>query len=100
MIPMLEILTSVRVSSVPARSATSRCSDEDLIGKIEIEKLLSERREQLGESFTMKRFMDEFNAAGLVPASLLRWDLTGRQPADVRVCSTDPPRVAAPGSPR
>ena len=55
-----------------------------LIGKIEIEKLLSERREQLGESFTMKRFMDEFNAAGLVPASLLRWELTGRQPDDVK----------------
>jgi hypothetical protein len=55
-----------------------------LIGKIEIEKLLADRRQQLGESFTMKRFMDEFNAAGLVPASLLRWELTGRQPEDVR----------------
>ncbi len=38
-----------------------------LIGKIEIEKLLAERRQQLGEAFTMKRFMDEFNAAGLDP---------------------------------
>jgi hypothetical protein len=55
-----------------------------LIGKIEIEKLLAERKRQLGESFTMKRFMDEFNAAGLIPASLLRWELTGRQPDDLR----------------
>jgi hypothetical protein len=55
-----------------------------LIGKIEIEKLLAERRQQLGESFTTKRFMDEFNAAGLVPASLLRWELTGSQPDDVK----------------
>jgi hypothetical protein len=55
-----------------------------LIGKIEIEKLLSERRQQLGETFTMKRFMDEFNAAGLIPASLLRWELTGRQPDEVK----------------
>ena len=55
-----------------------------IIGKIEIEKLLSERRQQLGESFTMKRFMDEFDAAGLVPAALLRWELTGRQPDDVK----------------
>ena len=55
-----------------------------LIGKIEIEKLLSERKRQLGEGFTMKRFMDEFDAAGLVPASLLRWELTARQPDDVR----------------
>ena len=52
-----------------------------LVGKIEIEKLLSERRQQVGESFTMKHFMDEFNAAGLVPASLLHWELTGR-PSD------------------
>ena len=55
-----------------------------IIGKIEIEKLLAERRQQLGESFTMKRFMDEFDAAGLIPAALLRWELTGRQPDDVR----------------
>jgi hypothetical protein len=32
----------------------------------------------------MRRFMDEFNAAGLVPASLLRWELTGEMPVDVR----------------
>jgi hypothetical protein len=55
-----------------------------LIGKIEIEKLLSERKQQLGEAFTLKRFMDEFNAAGQIPASLLRWELTGRQPDDVK----------------
>jgi len=24
----------------------------------------------------MKRFMDEFNAAGLIPISLIRWELT------------------------
>jgi hypothetical protein len=48
-----------------------------LIGKIEIEKLLSERRQPLGDSFRMKQFMDDFNAAGLIPASLLRWELTG-----------------------
>ena len=50
-----------------------------LIGKIEIEKLLAERRAQLGEKFRMKAFMDEFNAAGLIPASLLRWELTGKK---------------------
>jgi hypothetical protein len=55
-----------------------------VIGKIEIEKLLSERKRQLGDKFTMKRFMDEFDAAGLVPAALLRWELTGQMPGDVR----------------
>ena len=54
-----------------------------LIGKIEIEKLLAARRRQLGGAFTLKRFMDEFNAAGLIPASLLSWELTGQPPEDV-----------------
>ncbi|MEO8432107.1 MAG: DUF885 family protein, partial [Acidobacteriota bacterium] len=54
-----------------------------IVGKIEIEKLLAERRRQLGGGFTMKRFMEELDAAGLIPASLLRWELTGRQPPDV-----------------
>jgi uncharacterized protein (DUF885 family) len=55
-----------------------------VIGKIEIEKLLAERKRQLGDRFVLKEFMDAFNAAGLVPASLLRWELTGEMPDDVR----------------
>ena len=54
-----------------------------LIGKIEIDALLTARRRQLGDAFTLKRFMDEYNAAGLIPVSLLRWELTGQQPDDV-----------------
>src|SRR5205814_6866878 len=54
-----------------------------IAGKIQVEKLLAERKQQLGPAFTMKRFMDEFNAAGLVPASLLRWELTGQLPDDL-----------------
>ena len=55
-----------------------------LIGKIEIEKLLAERKRQLGQAFTMKRFMEEFNAAGLIPTSLLRWELTGELSPDLK----------------
>ena len=55
-----------------------------VIGKIEIEKLLAARRQQQGEAFRMHAFMDEFEAAGLIPASLLRWELTGQMPDDVR----------------
>ena len=55
-----------------------------LIGKMEIDKLLADRKRQLGDRFTMKAFMDEFDSAGLVPASLLRWELTGQMPADVK----------------
>jgi len=55
-----------------------------VIGKVETDRLITERRRQLGDAFTMQRFMDEFNAAGLVPISLLRWELTGQLPDDVK----------------
>jgi len=55
-----------------------------VIGKIETDKLITERRRQLGDAFTMKRFLDEFNAAGLVPISLVRWELSGQMPDDVK----------------
>lgn len=55
-----------------------------VIGKLEVDKLIAERRRQLGDAFTMRRFMDEFTAAGLVPMSLLRWELTGRMPPEVK----------------
>lgn len=48
-----------------------------VIGKIEVEKLLQERAGQLGEQFTMERFMDEFLAAGLIPVTMIRWELAG-----------------------
>jgi uncharacterized protein DUF885 len=54
-----------------------------LTGKIEIEKLLADRKRQLGDRFTMQQFMDEFNAAGLIPTSLLRWELTGEKPIEI-----------------
>jgi hypothetical protein len=55
-----------------------------LVGKIEIEKLIADRREQLGGQFTMKGFMDGFNAVGLVPASLVRWEMTGKQSPELK----------------
>jgi hypothetical protein len=48
-----------------------------VIGKIEIEQLLADRACQLGEAFTLKRFMDELTGAGVIPVSLIRWELTG-----------------------
>ena len=55
-----------------------------LIGKIQVEQLLADRRRQLGNAFTMKRFMDEFDAAGLIPISLIRWELTGQISRDLQ----------------
>ena len=51
-----------------------------LAGKMQIEHLMAARRRQLGDGFTLKRFMDEFDAAGLIPAALVHWELTGERP--------------------
>ena len=48
-----------------------------IIGKIEIEKLIAERGLELGAGFTIKGFMDELSAAGVIPVSLVHWELTG-----------------------
>ena len=31
----------------------------------------------------MRAFMDEFDAAGLIPAALVRWELTGHKSQDL-----------------
>jgi hypothetical protein len=49
-----------------------------LMGKYEIEQLMAVRARQLGDEFTLKRFMDEMNQSGLIPVSLIRWELTGQ----------------------
>ena len=46
-------------------------------GKYLLERLLMERAHQLGDEFTLSRFFDEVNAAGMIPVSLIRWQLTG-----------------------
>jgi Bacterial protein of unknown function (DUF885) len=54
-----------------------------VIGKIEIEKLMAARKSQPGQPFILEDFMEEFDAAGLIPASLLRWEMTGEMPDDI-----------------
>jgi len=56
-----------------------------VVGKFEIEKLMAARKRQLGDQFDLEAFMEAFDAAGLVPASLLRWELTGELPDDVAI---------------
>ena len=48
-----------------------------VIGKIEIDRLLATRKRALGDGFTFRRFMDELDSAGLIPISLISWELTG-----------------------
>jgi hypothetical protein len=55
-----------------------------VIGKIQFERLLAARKRQVGDRFSMKAFMEEFDAAGLIPMSLLEWQVTGELPQDTR----------------
>jgi len=47
------------------------------MGKVELEKLFAEIALQRGRDFDLKTFHDEFLAAGRMPISLIRWELTG-----------------------
>ena len=42
-----------------------------------LEEAMAERGRQLGSAFTMQRFLDEVNAAGMIPVSMIYWQLTG-----------------------
>jgi uncharacterized protein (DUF885 family) len=55
-----------------------------VIGKVQIEALLAARKRQLGDRFSMREFMDTFTAAGLIPQSLLAWEMTGEMPKALR----------------
>jgi hypothetical protein len=48
-------------------------------GKYLIDELIKDRARQAGDTFTMRRFLDEFNAAGVIPLPLVRWQMTGRR---------------------
>jgi len=52
-----------------------------ITGKYLLEDLLRERSRQLGDAFSMRRYFDEVNAAGLIPVSLIRWQLIGQDGA-------------------
>ena len=56
-------------------------------GKSLIDDLIKNRSHQLGDAFTMRRFFDEFNAAGMMPVTLIKWQMTGEKfvPPTVRI---------------
>ncbi|MFQ5865726.1 MAG: DUF885 family protein [bacterium] len=47
-----------------------------VIGKVQLTKLLRDRAKQLGDKFDLREFMDEFLNAGIIPFSLIRWEMT------------------------
>jgi hypothetical protein len=42
-----------------------------------MEEVIAERARQLGDKFSIRQVMDEINAAGMIPASLIYWEVTG-----------------------
>lgn len=42
-----------------------------------LEEVIAERARQLGDGFTLQRVMDELNGAGMIPVSLIYWEVTG-----------------------
>jgi len=46
-------------------------------GKHLVDELIKDRSHQLGDAFTLRGFFDEYIAAGMMPVSLIHWQLTG-----------------------
>ena len=38
---------------------------------------MGDRAQQLGEKFVVRDFFDAFHAAGMIPVSMIRWEMTG-----------------------
>jgi uncharacterized protein (DUF885 family) len=47
-----------------------------ITGKYLLEELMKERSKQLGDAFSLRRYFEEVNEAGLIPVSLIREQLT------------------------
>ena len=47
------------------------------IGTLQMQRLLADRKRQLGDEFALQAFHDDLMAAGRLPLSLIRWEMTG-----------------------
>ena len=61
-------------------------------GKAYFMKLFRERAQELGEEFVLRDFIDEFLESGIVPMSLIRWEMTGNSDDIVLVTEDLPSR--------
>ena len=64
-----------------------------------MEETMAQRARQLGPAFSMQRFFAEVNGAGMIPASLIHWELTGDdrmlRPFDTPPCApSHPPSIS------
>ena len=60
------------------------------IGKLQMDSLLAERARQLGAGFVLRDFHDQFLAAGRLPISLIRYEMTGERNEVDRLWRTPP----------
>lgn len=65
------------------------------MGKLQMDQLLSDRFKQLGAKFNLKQFHDDFLAAGTIPISLIRYEMTGLEDQLAGFWTRVPPTTAA-----
>jgi hypothetical protein len=51
---------------------------------------MGERGRQLGDAFVLRDFLAEFDATGVIPVSLIRWQMTGQGDEIDRLTAADP----------
>jgi hypothetical protein len=64
-------------------------------GKQLLEELMKDYSHQLGSGFTVRRYFDDVNAAGVIPVSLIRWQLTGKD-EDIRALTPSATKYVHP----
>ena len=57
-----------------------------VVGKAQFMKIFRERAMQLGKKFKLREFIDSFLAAGIIPMSLIRWEITGYDDEIKKLC--------------
>ncbi|WP_340588655.1 DUF885 family protein [Erythrobacter alti] len=60
------------------------------IGKLQMDALLADRAQQLGDDFSLREFHDEFMAAGRLPIALIRYEMTGEADEVAQFWETPP----------
>jgi uncharacterized protein (DUF885 family) len=48
-------------------------------GKALLDELMRARAQQLGPEFSLYRYFDEVNGAGMIPVSMIHWQVTGNE---------------------
>ena len=48
-----------------------------VVGKVQLDQLIAEYARQREGKFELKEFMDRFTTSGIIPMSLLYWEMTG-----------------------